>query len=122
MKFLGSYTVPRIAVQLSGAFQSIPGPQLAANRVVMPAQTTLGTAVHQCRQPDAEPGRAGNACIGERLNQLDFRIAKLFPWGRSRTSVNFDLYNAFNASTVLAENADLLGHRPSTSGACRRRS
>jgi hypothetical protein len=45
----------------------------------------------------------------ERLNQLDFRIAKVFPWGRSRTALNFDLYNAFNVSTVLAENATYSG-------------
>jgi hypothetical protein len=42
VKFLGSYTVPRVAIQLSSAFQSLPGPQIAANRVVTPAQTTLG--------------------------------------------------------------------------------
>jgi hypothetical protein len=102
-KFLGSYTVPRIAVQLSGAFQSIPGPNLAANRVVTPAQTTLGrpfTNAANLTLNLVEPG----TMYGERLNQLDFRIAKLLRYGRTRTSVNFDLYNAFNASTVLAEN------------------
>jgi hypothetical protein len=41
--------------------------------------------------------------------------------GGSRTSVNFDLYNAFNASTVLAENTTYPA-RPSTSGGCRRQS
>jgi hypothetical protein len=52
-----------------------------------------------------EPG----TLFGERLNQLDVRIAKVFPWGHSRTSVNFDLYNAFNVSTVLAENPTYSG-------------
>ena len=33
LKFFGSYTVPKVDVQVSGAFQSIPGPQLAANQV-----------------------------------------------------------------------------------------
>src|SRR4029450_7920385 len=33
-KMLGSDTVPRIGVRLSGSFQSIPGPPLAANLVV----------------------------------------------------------------------------------------
>jgi len=47
--------------------------------------------------------------FGERLNQLDFRVAKVFPWRGSRTTVNFDLYNAFNVSTVLAENAAYAG-------------
>jgi hypothetical protein len=103
VKFLGSYTVPRLVIQLSGAFQSLPGPQIAANRVVTPAQTTLGrpfTNAANLTLNLVEPG----TLFGERLNQLDFRIAKVFPSGRLRTSVNFDLYNAFNTSTVLAEN------------------
>ena len=107
-KFLGSYTVPVIAVQLSGAFQSIPGPAVAANRVVVPAQTTLGrpfTNAANLTLNLVDPG----TMYGERLNQLDFRVAKLFRFGRTRTSVNFDLYNAFNASTVLAENATYSG-------------
>jgi len=108
VKFLGSYTVPRIALQLSGAFQSLPGPVVAANRVVTPAQTTLGrpfTNAANLTLNLVEPG----TLFGERLNQLDFRVAKVFPWGRSRTALNFDLYNAFNASTVLAENAAYSG-------------
>jgi hypothetical protein len=107
-KFLGSYTVPLVDVQLSGAFQSIPGPNLAANRVVTPALTTLGrpfTNAANLTLNLVEPGKL----YGERLNQLDFRIAKLFRVGRTRTSVNFDLYNAFNADTVLAENANYAG-------------
>jgi hypothetical protein len=108
VKFLGSYTVPRVAIQLSGAFQSLPGPQVAANRVVTPAQTTLGrpfTNAANLTLNLVDPG----TMFGERLNQLDFRIAKVFPRGRSRTAVNFDLYNAFNASTVLAENPTYSG-------------
>ena len=34
VKAFGSYTIPRIDLQVSGAFQSIPGPQLAANQVL----------------------------------------------------------------------------------------
>jgi hypothetical protein len=43
--------------------------------------------------------------FGDRLNQLDMRFAKLVKAGRTRTSVNLDLYNLFNVSTVLAENS-----------------
>ena len=43
--------------------------------------------------------------FGERLNQLDMRFAKLLKAGRTRTSLNLDLYNVFNVSTVLTENA-----------------
>ena len=41
---------------------------------------------------------------GERLNQLDLRVTKLFRMGRYRTRANFDVYNAGNSDTVLAQN------------------
>ena len=41
---------------------------------------------------------------GGRLNQVDFRVAKLLRFGPTRTSVNLDLYNAMNVSTVLSQN------------------
>ena len=31
VKLLGAYTIPRVDVQVSATFQSVPGPQLAAN-------------------------------------------------------------------------------------------
>jgi hypothetical protein len=76
--------------------------------VVTPAQTSLGrpfTNAANLTLNLLEPGKM----YGERLNQLDFRIAKLLRYGRARTSVNFDLYNAFNADTVLAENSTYAG-------------
>jgi hypothetical protein len=39
------------------------------------------------------------------LNQLDIRFGKRLTARRTRTSLNLDLYNAFNVSTVLTENA-----------------
>ena len=38
---------------------------------------------------------------GNRLNQLDFRVAKLLRFGRSRTTVGVDLYNVLNSSAIL---------------------
>ena len=106
-KFFGSYTVPKIDVQMSGAFQSIPGPALAAN-IVIPNATVkpslgrdlIGGAANVTVNV-IPPGTA----YGDRLNQLDIRLAKLLKFGRTRTSVNLDLYNIFNVSTVLAENS-----------------
>ena len=46
---------------------------------------------------------------GERLNQLDFRVGKVFRYGRSRTDVNFDLFNALNVDTVLLQNNNYTG-------------
>jgi hypothetical protein len=107
VKFFGSYTVPKVDVQVSGAYQSLPGPQLAANQVIANAvvKPSLGRDLI---------GGAANVTVnlvppgtlfGDRLNQLDLRFAKLLKYGRMRTSVNLDLYNAFNVATVLAENS-----------------
>jgi hypothetical protein len=41
---------------------------------------------------------------GERLNQVDFRVGKVIRFGRARTSLNLDVYNLFNANTVLTQN------------------
>lgn len=42
---------------------------------------------------------------GDRLNQLDFRLSKIFRFGtKGRIQGNVDLYNLFNSSPVLALN------------------
>ena len=41
---------------------------------------------------------------GERSNQVDVRIGKIFRLNRLRTAVNFDLYNALNSNPVLTQN------------------
>ena len=41
---------------------------------------------------------------GDRINQVDFRVAKLLRFGRTRTNVGLDLFNIFNASPVSTYN------------------
>jgi hypothetical protein len=97
-----------VDVQVSGAFQSIPGPALSASRVTLAAQTTLGRAFTNATNKTLNLVAPGTL-YGDRLNQLDLRFGKLLRAGRTRTSLNLDLYNAFNVSTVLAENATYSG-------------
>jgi hypothetical protein len=47
-----------------------------------------------------EPG----TLYGDRVNQLDFRLAKILRFGRTRTTAGVDLYNVLNSSTVLTYN------------------
>jgi hypothetical protein len=102
---LGSYTVPRVDVRVSGSFQSIPGPRLEANLVVPNAtvRQSLGRDLSGGAQNITvniiEPG----TMYGERLNQLDMRVAKLLGFGRRRTSVNLDVYNVLNSNAVQVE-------------------
>jgi hypothetical protein len=106
VKLLGTYTVPRIDVQLAATFQSFPGPlilanYLATNAVVQPAlgRPLSGGAANMSVNL-IEPG----TMYGEQANQIDLRFAKIFRLGRARTAVNLDLYNALNANPILQQN------------------
>jgi hypothetical protein len=103
---LGAYIVPRIDVEVSAAFQSKPGAMLAANEVI-PAATiaqSLGRA---------PAGNVANVTVnliapgtlyGDRVNELDLRLAKVLKFGNTRTRVSLDLYNALNSAAVLSYN------------------
>jgi hypothetical protein len=41
---------------------------------------------------------------GDRVSQLDFRVAKILKFGRTRTNVGLDFYNVLNSSTTLTYN------------------
>ena len=47
---------------------------------------------------------APGTMYGDRINQLDFRVAKILKFGRSRTLVGVEIYNALNSSAVLTYN------------------
>jgi hypothetical protein len=103
---LGSYTVPKIDAQVSAIFQSKPGALLSANYAV-PAATvaqSLGRLpsgnVTNVTVNLLEPG----SMYGDRINQLDFRFAKILRFGATRTMVSLDLYNTLNSNAVLTYN------------------
>jgi hypothetical protein len=106
LRGLGTYTIPKIDLQLSGVFQSKPGAQLSANYAVpatvvaqslgrLPSGNVTNVTVNLI-----EPG----SMYGDRLNQLDFRVAKILRFGASRTTVGVDLYNVLNSSAILTYN------------------
>jgi hypothetical protein len=106
-KFLAAYTIPRIDVQVSGNVQSLPGPEISAQYTASLAEITPSLG-----RPLA--GGARNVTVnlieprtmyGDRLNMLDVRFGKIIQLGRTRAIAYFDLYNAFNASTVLTVNS-----------------
>ncbi len=107
---LGSYVIPKIDLQVSGVFQSKPGALLAAN---YSAPAGAGSAIAQAlgRLPAGTPANVTiniltpGALYGDRINQLDFRVAKILRFGRTRTMVGVDLYNALNSSAILTYNA-----------------
>ena len=103
---LGSYTVPKVDVQISGTFRSDPGGQLAANWAATNAATVgLNRPFAGLGSPTItvnliEPG----TLYGERVNQIDMRLAKVLRFGRTRSTVGFDVYNLMNTDAVLTYN------------------
>jgi hypothetical protein len=105
-KGLGSYTIPRIDVQVSGTFQSLPGDALEASYNVPSATVALSLGrplsgnVQFANINLVVPGDV----IGDRINQLDFRVGKVFRFGGKRAQIALDLYNALNANPVESYN------------------
>jgi len=107
-KLNGAYTVPKVDVLVSAAFQSVPGPVVQANYVVTqraPGVPLVGSPTATIGLLPATGGIAGfGAEYGERLNQLLLRVGKLFRGAGTRTTINVDFFNLFNGNAVTAEN------------------
>ena len=106
LRGLAAYTIPRIDLQVSGVFQSKPGALLRADYAVpsaivaqslgrLPSGNVTNVTVNL-----VEPG----ALYGDRLNQLDFRVAMILKFGGRRAMLGVDLYNVLNSSAVLTYN------------------
>jgi hypothetical protein len=106
VKFLASYTLPW-GVQVAGTFQNEPGAMIIANYIARNTEIApslgrnlssgaFGTAVINI----VEPG----TLYGDRMTQLDFRVAKMLDIGRSKARLSFDVYNALNGNAPLSMN------------------
>jgi hypothetical protein len=107
VKLLGVYALPWWGLETSAAFQNAPGPDITADYVATNAniapslgRTLAAGASARVLIPLIAPG----TLFGDRLNQVDLRLGKVFNVGRARIRGVFDLYNLFNASPVLTVN------------------
>ncbi len=124
VKAYGAYIIPRIDVQLSGTFQSIPGPLIEADVTFPGAQITSSLGRPPSEGGDVEVqvvpldaltssprgGTGAGSLYGERLHQVDFRVGKIFEFGGTRTAINLDIYNAFNSDAIVNENPTFGGN------------
>jgi hypothetical protein len=103
---LGSYTVPKIDVLVSGTLRSDQGAALAANwnAPVAVVSAALG-------RPAAVVGTtvpinlvAPGDVWGDRVNARDLRFAKIVRLGRTRNTIGIDIYNATNSDATLTYN------------------
>jgi hypothetical protein len=105
-KVVGSYTLPRVDVQLSATFLSLPGPRQDAryNATVNEVAPSLGRPLAGGARTITLNLVSPGTVYGERLNQVDIRIAKLLQLRQIRARVNVDVYNALNADTIVGVN------------------
>jgi hypothetical protein len=48
----------------------------------------------------------------DRVNQVDLRVGKIFRAAGTRTALNLDVFNAFNAASILGVNSAFGGTTP----------
>ena len=108
VKAYATYTIPTIDVNLAAAFQSLPGPTILANVSYSSAEIAqiigrpLSANAAQIEVPVIQPGTV----FGDRVNQLDLRVGKVFNLDRVRLVVNLDLHNALNTDAILELSQD----------------
>jgi hypothetical protein len=106
VKFFASYVVPRLDVQASATFQSLPGPEIQANYIATNAAVSpsLGRSLAGGANNVTVNLVAPGTTYGDRTNQVDLRVGKLLKFGSVRATASLDVYNVFNANTVLTLN------------------
>jgi hypothetical protein len=101
---LTTYIIPKVDLNVSVTWRSDPGNELAANYVVTSAiaSPSLG-----------RPLSSGNVTVnlvqpgtlyGDRVSNLDMRIAKIVRFGQTRAQFGVDVYNLTNTDVVTAYN------------------
>jgi hypothetical protein len=119
-KGLVVYTLPKVDVQLAATFRSVPGitnggnaqpsgvfANFVATNAYLAANSNLGrllTGTTAATQNTTLQIVNPDTVYLDRDNQLDFRVGKVFRWRGTRSTVNLDLYNALNRSTILTAN------------------
>jgi hypothetical protein len=86
--------------QVSGVYQSAPGPRIAANYTVTTAIAGVPLTAGSINVNLVEPGSR----YVDRVNQLDLRFGRLIHVGTKTISPNIGLYNALNSLPVLTQN------------------
>jgi hypothetical protein len=104
---LGLYTVPKVDVAVSGTFLSRPGAERSLN-------VNVPTSVIAASLGRPVAGVAGNTVMinflnpgelfGERVNELDLKVAKVIRLMGKRATAGFEIFNVMNWSTPLTYN------------------
>jgi hypothetical protein len=115
VKFSVVYPLPW-DFQASSIYQNIPGVPIRASYVATNAEIRPSLGRHLAACPSQTAATCNQtvtldlippfSLYGDRIQQVDLRLTRNFPLGRSRKlQGNFDIYNILNASTVQNEQA-----------------
>lgn len=112
VKFNAVYPLPW-GFQVSGVFENSSGVQVLANRSYTNAEIapSLGRNLSSCANPTGACNARVNVALIEpntmfedRLTQVDLRGSKSIRTGQWQIRFSFDVYNLFNANTIIARN------------------
>jgi len=111
---LSTYRVPKLDLEVATTFQSKPGAMLAANYAAPNALVAPSLGRNLSGTADTvtvnlvEPG----SLYGDRITQVDLRVAKVFSSGRYRTVIGADIFNLMNSNVVLTYNNTFVPNGP----------
>jgi len=113
IKLSGVFPLPW-RLQGSGVFQNLPGIPITATRTFSNAEIlpSLGRNLASCpAATGACTASSGSIALIEpftqrenRLTQLDIRLARNIQLSKGKFRAMFDIYNAFNANSILVRN------------------
>jgi hypothetical protein len=118
LKGLGTYTIPKVGVQVAGTFTSRPGPPKSAALQYTAAEIarTLGRTPSGGAQTVSINLFETNEAFYPSIGTLDLRVGKLVRWGRMRANLGVDIYNALNSSTGQTYNGTYTPSNPALWG------
>jgi hypothetical protein len=106
MRTVGAYTVPKIDVLFAGTFRSDQGAPLQANYNVPVAliSAALGRPANIAGTTQSVNLISPGQVWGDRINEIDLRVAKVLRFGRMRYNVGVDIFNLVNSNKTLTYN------------------
>jgi hypothetical protein len=114
VKFLGSYTVPKIDVQLGASYQSIPGIEYFAAYAAPNTDLARPVADGGLGRLPAGGVATGTTSVnliapgttyGPRFDQIDLRLGKVLRFDNRKAVVSLDIFNLLNADTIAGASA-----------------
>src|SRR5205807_304909 len=112
VKANGYYPLPWWGLEPSFTFQNLPGAQVLANQSIsnVAIAPSLGRDLASCGAAAACTATVSIALLPpqtmflDRVSTLNLGLAKMIKFGKGRVKGTVDVYNVFNASTVLNVN------------------